>query len=166
MPHCDWALLMPDRMNIVLVAPEIPHNTGAIGRVCVCLDARLHLIHPLGFSLSEAHVRRAALDYWEHIDITEHASWENFMEAETPSSMAFLSSRGTKTIYDTALNQASHLVFGNESSGLPHSLYGEYADNLCIIPMPGKHSRTLNLSNAVSVVAYECLRQGTIARSS
>jgi tRNA (cytidine/uridine-2'-O-)-methyltransferase len=156
---------MPDRMNIVLVAPEIPHNTGAIGRVCVCLDARLHLIHPFGFSLSAAQVKRAALDYWEHIDITEHVSWEDFLAAETPRNMSFLSSRGTQTIYDTALNQASHLVFGNESSGRPPALYKEYAENLCIIPMPGKHARTLNLSNAVSVVAYECLRQSTAARA-
>lgn len=150
-------------MNIVLVAPEIPHNTGAIGRVCVGLDAHLHLIRPLGFSITESRLKRAALDYWEHIDLTVHASWDAFMAAESPANMVFLSSRGKTSIYERNLSQASHLIFGNESSGLPESLYRLYASDLVTIPMPGKHARTLNLANAVSVVAYEAWRQKCVA---
>ena len=151
---------MPETINIVLVAPEIPHNTGAIGRVCVCLNAHLHLIRPLGFSISESRLRRAALDYWEHLDVTVHASWQSFMADEQPQALCFLSSHGKQSLYDCELSKASHLVFGNESSGLPKQLYLDYANDLFQIPMPGPHARTLNLANAVSVVAYEAYRQG------
>ena len=153
---------MSDVINIVLVAPEIPHNTGAIGRVCVNLEARLHLIKPLGFSITESHVRRAALDYWPHLDLTVHDSWQSFMLQEQPRALCMLSSRGKRSLYDGDLHNVSHLVFGNESSGLPAEMYSNYADLLFQIPMPGPHARTLNLANAVSVAAYEKYRQDRV----
>ncbi len=147
-------------MHIVLVAPEIPYNTGAVGRICVCLGARLHLVRPLGFSLEESRVKRSGLDYWPHVDIHVHDTWDDFLEGVHPARLHFASSRGERSLYDTAFSDGDALVFGNESSGLPPDFYNRYRDALFRIPMPGPHSRTLNLANAVSVVAYEAYRQG------
>jgi tRNA (cytidine/uridine-2'-O-)-methyltransferase len=146
-------------INIVLVHPEIPHNTGAIGRLCVGLDARLHLIRPLGFQLTDGHLRRAGLDYWEHLDLTVHDQWSDFFKAEQPTSMLFASTRGARSIYEFEYRSDSYLVFGSETSGLPAELYADYSDHLYQIPMPGDHARSINLANAASIVAYEAYRQ-------
>ena len=145
--------------HIVLVAPEIPQNTGTIGRLCVCTGARLHLIRPLGFSLDEASVRRAGLDYWPHLDLCVHDDWEAFLAAAQPARLLFASTKGGRSLYKFQFRPGDFLVFGNEGHGLPEALYERYSDSLYIIPMPGGHARSHNLANAAAIVLYEGLRQ-------
>ena len=145
--------------NIVLIAPEIPQNTGTIGRLCVCTGARLHLIEPLGFLIDDAHLRRAGLDYWPYLDWTVHPSWEDFIDREQPQSMVFLSSKTTRSFFDYQVHEGEYLVFGNEQHGLPPDFYGRYADRLRTLPMPGPHARCHNLANAAAITLYESLRQ-------
>ena len=146
-------------LNIVLVAPEIPQNTGTIGRLCVCTDAALHLVKPLGFSLDASRVRRAGLDYWRHVRLSVHDGWEQFLASVQPERLLFPSTHGQRTIYQTAFEPGDCLVFGNETTGLPAAFYTRYERDLLLIPMPGGHARSHNLANAVSVVLYEALRQ-------
>ncbi len=153
------APLMPTPLHIVLVKPEIPHNTGAVGRLCVGLDCPLHLIRPLGFHLSDDYVKRAGLDYWEHLMLTVHDSWDAFLDAVKPPRLFFLSTRGERSLYDCAFAPGDALVFGNEGKGLPREFYERYQDRLFKIPMPGEHARSINLANAVSIAAYEAYRQ-------
>jgi len=150
---------MPTPLNIVLVKPEIPHNTGAIGRVCVGLDCPLHLVRPLGFRLTDRHLRRAGMDYWEHLDLRVHDSWDGFLDAVRPTRLYFLSTRGECSLYDCVFEPGDALVFGSESRGLPDDFYDRYRDRLFRIPMPGPHARSLNLANAVSIAVYEAYRQ-------
>ena len=150
---------MSTPLHIVLVKPEIPHNTGAIGRLCVGLDCPLHLIRPLGFHLSDEYVQRAGLDYWEFLRLTVHDSWDAFLDAVKPPRLFFLSTRGERSLYDCAFQPGDALVFGNEGHGLPETFYGRYKDRLFKIPMPGEHARSINLANAVSIAAYEAYRQ-------
>ena len=146
-------------MNIVLFAPEIPQNTGNIGRLCVNAGARLHLIRPLGFSLDAAHIRRAGLDYWSHLDFMVYESWVAFLNICNPARMFFISTHGNYSVFDVSYKHSDWLVFGNEGHGLPESFYGQYADKLYRIPMPGKNARSLNLANSVAIVLYEAMRQ-------
>jgi len=146
-------------MNIVLVAPLIPQNTGAIGRLCVCTDARLHLIEPLGFVVDEPHLRRAGMDYWKHLDVSIHPSWDAFLAAEEPQHLFFLSTKTERSLYDCEFQGKEYLVFGNESDGLPENFYVDYEERLFTIPMPGKHARSHNLANSVSIALYEGMRQ-------
>jgi len=152
---------MNPRLNIVLVEPEIPHNTGAIGRVCVGLDARLHLIQPLGFSMRDESLRRCGLDYWQHVACTLHRSWDAFLETEKPEHLFLASTRGSRSLYDHKFRPGAYLVFGSEHRGFPSDFYEKYKDLLFSIPMPGKQVRSINLANAVSIVAYEAYRQMT-----
>lgn len=145
--------------NIVLVEPEIPQNTGTIGRLCVCTDSRLHLIRPLGFSLDESRIRRAGLDYWQYLEIYVHENWEDYLHKACPERFIFLSTKSAQSIYAFEFREDDHLIFGNESRGLPSNFYQEYSDRLYTIPMPGVHSRSHNLANAVSITLYEGLRQ-------
>jgi len=147
------------KLSIVLVRPEIPHNTGAIGRLCVGLGVKLNLIRPLGFHLNDKSVARAGLDYWSYLDIAVHDTWEEYLAAERPSRLFFLSTHGEKSLYDCRFADGDALVFGNESSGLPRDFYDRYRESLFRIPMPGEHARSINLANAVSIAAYECYRQ-------
>ena len=144
---------------IVLMRPEIPHNTGAIGRLCVGLGVPLHLIRPLGFHLDDKSVARAGLDYWPYLDLHIHDTWEEFLKKERPKHLYFLSTHGEKSLYDCKFEKGDFLVFGNESSGLPKPFYETYKQDLFKIPMPGEHARSINLANAVSIAAYECYRQ-------
>jgi tRNA (cytidine/uridine-2'-O-)-methyltransferase len=150
-------------LNIVLVAPEIPQNTGSIGRMCVCLDARLHLIEPLGFKLDETHLRRAGLDYWPDLDVTVHEDWPAFIETATPARLFFSTTKSERPHWEFRFTPGDYLVFGNESGGLPPSFYEAHKDNLYTIPMPGEHARSHNLASAVAVIAHEALRQFTMA---
>ncbi len=145
--------------SIVLVRPEIPHNTGAIGRLCVGLGVPLHLVRPLGFQLNARAIERAGLDYWEHLDVRVHDSWEDYLADAKPARLFFLSTHGERSLYACAFRPGDALVFGNESSGLPEAFYTRYRDALFKIPMPGPHARSINLANAVSIAAYECYRQ-------
>ena len=146
-------------LDVVLVHPEIPHNTGAVGRLCVCLDCRLHLIRPLGFHLSDHYVKRAGLDYWPYLRLTVHDSWEDFLSVAVPSRLFFLSTHGERSLYECAFRPGDALVFGSEGSGLPRPFYERYREQLFQIPMPGAHARSLNLANAVSISVYEAYRQ-------
>ncbi len=145
--------------SIVLVRPEIPHNTGAIGRLCVGLGVQLDLVRPLGFRLDDKSIQRAGLDYWPHLDVKIHDTWEDYLAAARPKRMFFLSTHGEKSLYDCRFEPGDALVFGNESSGLPPDFYERYREALFRIPMPGPHARSINLANAVSIAAYECYRQ-------
>ncbi|MBN2450740.1 MAG: tRNA (cytidine(34)-2'-O)-methyltransferase [Lentisphaeria bacterium] len=148
-------------LSVVLVAPEIPQNTGTIGRLCVCTDARLHLIRPLGFSLDESRIRRAGLDYWQYVDCHVHETWEEFLGAPgtVPGRLVFCSTKAARSLYSVRFRDDDTLVFGNESSGLPPWFQARHGEDFAAIPMPGRHARSHNLANAVAIVVYEALRQ-------
>lgn len=156
---------MPTPLHIVLVKPEIPHNTGAIGRVCVGLDCALHLVRPLGFHLSDQYLQRAGLDYWAHLRLAVHDSWDDFLKAVKPPRLFFLSTRGERSLYACDFQPDDALVFGNEGSGLPQEFYLRHGERLFKIPMPGEHARSINLANAVPIAAYEAYRQLTRPRA-
>ena len=150
------------KLNIVLVEPEIPQNTGNIARTCAAIGAKLHLVHPLGFILSEKSVKRAGLDYWDKLDIEEHSSLNDFLSKYLPESnnMFFSTTKG-KHIYsepDYSSMDEVFLLFGKETKGLPEDLLLKYIDNTIRIPMR-ETLRSLNLSNSVCVVAYEVFRK-------
>ena len=150
---------METPLHIVLIHPEIPHNTGAIGRVCVGLGCPLHLIRPLGFHLSEQYIKRAGLDYWDHLQLSLHDNWRSFLDEVKPPRVFFLSTRGKRSLYESRFEAGDALAFGSESSGLPSDFYERYEEHLFKIPMPGEHARSINLANAVSIAAYEAYRQ-------
>jgi tRNA (cytidine/uridine-2'-O-)-methyltransferase len=147
-------------VHVVLVAPEIPQNTGSIGRLCVATGSPLHLIDPLGFLVDDKHVRRAGLDYWEHVELARHPSWEAFLAARPPGRLLLFASRPPGRPY-TAIRFRTDdlLVFGSESRGLPQAIRDAHADAVYTIPIASPHVRSLNLSNAVAIVLYEGLRQ-------
>jgi len=145
--------------HIVLHEPVIPQNTGSIARLCACTGATLHLIHPLGFQVDEASVKRAGLDYWEHVKIKNHDNWEAFLKSENPQRIFFFSKWGDKSFWKQPLNPPIYLVFGSETSGLPESLWKRYPDLFLKVPMRTEIVRSLNLSQCVAVVLYESLRQ-------
>ncbi|OSA95444.1 UNVERIFIED_ORG: tRNA (uridine(34)/cytosine(34)/5-carboxymethylaminomethyluridine(34)-2'-O)-methyltransferase TrmL [Clostridium botulinum] len=144
-------------LNIVLYQPEIPQNTGNIARTCVLTDSKLHLIKPLGFDIDEKHVRRAGLDYWKYLDLEIHESYEAFME-NYKNERIFLSSTHAGDYYsEISFQKGDFIMFGRESSGVPESIH-EVITGMRI-PMIQSSTRSLNLSNTVSIVAYEALRQ-------
>jgi len=145
--------------NIVLVAPEIPQNTGNIGRICVCTKCRLHLIKPLGFILDDKHLKRAGMDYWHHVDCTIHESWDEFLKVKGDAHMYFFSTKTECSYWDCPMEDSAYFVFGNEGSGLPAQIHEKYPDKFYTIPMPGNFTRSLNLANSVSVAVYEGLRR-------
>lgn len=145
--------------HVVLYQPVIPQNTGSIARLCACTGAKLHLIHPLGFQIDAARVRRAGLDYWEYVDIAEHANWEAFVAAEKPEHLFFLSKKAEKPLSKTAIPSGSYLVLGSETDGLPESLHQSEKARFLKIPMRTHLVRSLNLAQAAAVVLYEALRQ-------
>lgn len=150
------------KINIVLVEPEIPQNTGNIARTCAATDSKLHLVHPLGFDISEKQVRRAGLDYWDKVDIEEHESLEKFLEKYPTSQnhMYFLTTKGQKCYTDVDFSTFDEvfIVFGKETKGLPEQLLLDNLDTAIRIPMK-KTLRSLNLSNSAAIVTYELLRQ-------
>ena len=150
---------MSVKFNIVLVAPEIPQNTGNIGRICVSTNCRLHLIKPYGFILDDKHLRRAGMDYWPHLDLREYENWDEFLVANPQAEMVFFSTKGRRNYWQVDYPEGLYMVFGNEGHGLPEDFYCRYEDKLCTIPMPGEHSRSLNLANSVALGIYEGLRQ-------
>jgi len=145
--------------HVILHQPEIPQNTGSIGRLCVSTNTKLHLIHPLGFSTSDYYLRRAGLDYWEHLNPTNYPNWDAFLAKMALTRMWFFTTKGDKYHTDIEWQDGDGLVFGKETSGLPVSILEAYSDNLIKIPMPGDFHRSLNLAQAASVGLYEALRQ-------
>ena len=146
-------------LNIALIEPEIPNNTGNIGRLSLASGSTLHLVKPFGFELSDSRVKRAGLDYWQHVDLEIYESVEEFFSTRSDKKMAFLSSHGTKSIYDIPFEEDMYLVFGKESVGLSEEITKANSEKLYQIPIHSDHIRSLNLANAVSVVVYEGLRQ-------
>ena len=155
---------MAVKFNIVLVEPEIPQNTGNIGRICVSTECRLHLIKPYGFILDDKHLRRAGMDYWQHLDVTEYENWNDFLSRNPNAEMVFFSTKGDRSYWDVDYRDNLYLVYGSESKGLPLDFYERYAEQLCTIPMPGTHSRSLNLANSVALGIYEGLRQAEVKK--
>jgi tRNA (cytidine/uridine-2'-O-)-methyltransferase len=148
-------------IHVVLVHPEIHWNTGNAGRTCLAAGAHLHLIEPMGFSLDEREVKRAGLDYWEHVKPRVWPSWESF-EAELPKlgTPWFFSTHAKREYWDAPLSDGDAvLIFGRETGGLPDSLHKRYADRFLTMPMHSTHVRSLNLSTSVAVAVYEVLRQ-------
>lgn len=146
-------------LNIVLFEPEIPPNTGNIIRLAANSGCYLHLIEPIGFDLEEKKVRRAGLDYHELANVTLHKSWTAFLSTTGEASLYGLSTKGSRNYHEAAFQLGDYLIFGPETRGLPDSIRGELGvDRLLRIPMRS-NSRSLNLSNAVAIVAYEALRQ-------
>lgn len=150
------------KINIVMVEPEIPQNTGNIARTCAAIGAKLHLVHPLGFDISEKAIKRAGLDYWDKVEIEEHDSFEKFLEKYKPeeTNMYFSTTKGKQTYSEPDYSKFDEvfLLFGKETKGLPENILQKYIGNTIRIPMR-KTLRSLNLSNSVAIVAYEVLRQ-------
>ena len=145
-------------MNIVLHQPEIPANTGNIGRTCVATGSVLHLIEPLGFRLNEKEIKRAGMDYWKDLDVRRYINYEDFLE-KNPGAKIYMATTKAKKIYTEARYEPDcFLMFGKESAGIPEEILLEYQENCVRIPM-NENIRSLNLSNSVAVVLYEALRQ-------
>ncbi|GAB4469702.1 MAG: tRNA (cytidine(34)-2'-O)-methyltransferase [Armatimonadaceae bacterium] len=145
--------------HVVLIEPEIPANTGNIGRTCVGLWSRLHLVGKLGFEINDRQLRRAGLDYWSRLEYEHHPDWDSWWSlVEDPSRVFFLETQGQKPYFEQRFRPGDWLVFGRESQGLPESVLQKYASQTLTIPCPGD-IRSLNLSNAVSMVVGEGIRQ-------
>jgi Predicted rRNA methylase (SpoU class) len=145
-------------LNIVLFEPEIPANTGNIGRTCVATGARLHLIEPLGFRLNEKAIRRAGMDYWADLDVTTYMNFEAFQEQNPDAKIYMATTKAEQTYVDVHYEEDCYIMFGKESAGIPEEILAE-AKEMCIrIPML-EESRSLNLGNSVAIVLYEALRQ-------
>jgi len=149
-------------LNIVLFEPEIPFNTGAIGRTCVATGSRLHLIEPMGFSISEKEVKRAGLDYWPRLDVTTYRDYQDFLDRNEGARIHFATTKGQKIYSDASFKDGDYIMFGKESAGIPEEILAHHHDMCIRIPMMGEE-RSLNLSNSVAVVLYEGLRQGNFA---
>ncbi|MDR2982691.1 MAG: tRNA (cytidine(34)-2'-O)-methyltransferase [Puniceicoccales bacterium] len=149
-------------LHIILHCPEIPQNTGNIGRMCAVTLARLHLIHPLGFKITDAQLKRAGMDYWHSLDVHHHADWSTFRQSEVRPTgrLWLLTTKAEKTIWDARFKDGDGLVFGNEGHGAPDWLHQEIGHEYRVkIPQYNDTLRSLNLSTAAGVVAYEALRQ-------
>lgn len=146
------------KLNIVLFEPEIPANTGNIGRTCVATGTRLHLIEPLGFRLDEKSIKRAGMDYWEHLDVTRYIDYEDFMEKNPKAKIYMASTKAPRSYTDVSYEEDCYIMFGKESAGIPEEILLEHEDTAVRIPML-ENIRSLNLSNSVAIVLYEALRQ-------
>ena len=146
-------------MNIVLLEPEIPANTGNIGRTCVATGTKLHLIKPLGFSLDEKQLKRAGMDYWSKLDVSVYVNFEDFL-AKNPGAHVYMATTKAKHVYSAPAyedDEDVYIMFGKESAGIPEEILLNYEETSIRIPML-PHIRSLNLSNSVAIVAYEVLR--------
>ena len=150
------------KINVVMVEPEIPQNTGNIARTCAAIGAKMHLVHPLGFDISEKAVKRAGLDYWDKVEIEEHKSFKDFLEKYKPeeNNMFFASTKATHCYSDVDYSKFDEVfvLYGKETKGLPEDLLQKYIENTIRIPMRNT-LRSLNLSNSVAIITYEILRQ-------
>ncbi|MBQ1721470.1 MAG: tRNA (uridine(34)/cytosine(34)/5-carboxymethylaminomethyluridine(34)-2'-O)-methyltransferase TrmL [Lachnospiraceae bacterium] len=145
-------------LNIVLHEPEIPANTGNIGRTCVATGTKLHLIEPLGFVLNDKTVKRAGMDYWKDLDVTRYDDWNDFCRRNPGAKVYFATTKGQHVYTDVQYEEDCFIMFGKESGGIPEEILVEHPDECVRIPMVGE-TRSLNLSNSVAIVLYEALRQ-------
>lgn len=145
-------------LNIVLFEPEIPANTGNIGRTCVATNTRLHLIEPLGFRLNEKNLKRAGMDYWNDLDVTTYINYEEFLEKNPGAKIYMATTKATNVYTDVTYEPDCYIMFGKESAGIPEEILVNHKEDCIRIPMVGD-IRSLNLGNSVAVVLYEALRQ-------
>lgn len=151
---------MSFEFHVVLVEPEIPQNTGSIGRLCLATGCTLHLVEPLGFDVSESAVRRAGLDYWEHLKVVKHPSIEAFLEQlPKDAPKVLLSKKAGKTIYEHSFVKGTYFFFGKETAGLPDWILNRHAGDCVRIPMFDARVRSLNIATAVGITVYEGVRQ-------
>ena len=151
---------MPHDLSIVLVTPEIPTNTGSIGRLCLATNSILHLVDPLGFDISDSRVKRAGLDYWKHVKLIRHKSFELFLNSlpsEAPT--VFFSTKAKNSLFEKKFKKGSYLIFGSETKGLGAELIEKFSENTFHIPQYDDRVRSLNLANAASIAVYETIRQ-------
>ena len=151
---------MPHHLSIVLIEPQIPANTGSIGRLCLATESTLHLVDPLGFEINDARVRRAGLDYWKHLDVVRHEHLYSFFDslpAEAPK--VFFSTKARTSLFNHRFQEGSYLIFGCETQGLAAELLEKFPEQTCRIPQYDDRVRSLNLANAASIVLYEAIRQ-------
>jgi tRNA (cytidine/uridine-2'-O-)-methyltransferase len=146
-------------MHVVLFQPEIPPNTGSIARLCAATLTPLHLIEPLGFKIDDKHLKRAGLDYWEFVDLRVYKSWDDFLSQNITRNLLYFSKKASRSFTQAGYQENNYLIFGPETRGLPQELLDANPDRSYRIPMMGTGVRSLNLSNAVSIVLYEGLRQ-------
>ena len=145
-------------MKIVLLEPEMPANTGNIGRTCVATNSRLHLIEPLGFKLNEKMLKRAGLDYWDNLDVTVYSDYQDFLDKNPGAKIYMATTKAHKVYTEPEYEPDCYIMFGKESAGIPEEILLDNQENCVRIPMWGD-IRSLNLSNSVSIVLYEALRQ-------
>ena len=144
--------------NIVLIEPEIPNNTGNIGRLALATGSNLHLVKPFGFELNDKRLKRAGLDYWQHINLVIYENLDEFYVEHAEKNMVYFSSHGTKDHWSIDYEEELFLIFGKESVGLPEEIVKSNKDKLYKIPLYSEHIRSLNLANAVGIAIYEGLR--------
>lgn len=151
---------MPYNLHVVLVEPQIPANTGSVGRVCVATESSLHLVEPMGFEVSDAQVKRAGLDYWQYLTVTCHKNLRVFLDSiPRDANKVFFSTKATRSYFEHRFEPGSYLFFGSETAGLPGEIFTAYPDQIFRIPQYDPRVRSLNLANSVSIVVYEALRQ-------
>ncbi|MCR5667759.1 MAG: tRNA (cytidine(34)-2'-O)-methyltransferase [Lachnospiraceae bacterium] len=146
------------QLNVVLFEPEIPANTGNIGRTCVATNTRLHLIEPLGFRLNDKTVKRAGMDYWQDLDVIRYDDWDDFCEKNPDAKIYMATTKAKHTYTEVEFEPDCYIMFGKESAGIPEEILVQHPDTSIRIPMVGE-TRSLNLSNSVAIVLYEALRQ-------
>jgi tRNA (cytidine/uridine-2'-O-)-methyltransferase len=148
-----------DRLHIVLVEPEIPPNTGSIARLCGATDSVLHLVHPLGFSTSDKHLKRAGLDYWEHVTIVHWDNLEAFLRAQDERRLFFFTTKVKRSYIEASFQPGDYLIFGRETKGLSGEILSLYNDRCYTVPMRNSNIRSLNLAMTAGIVLYEAIRQ-------
>ena len=151
------------KLNIVLHQPEIPGNTGNIGRTCVATGTRLHLIEPLGFRLNEKQIKRAGMDYWKDLDVTTYVNYQEFLEKNPGAKIYMATTKGQNVYTEVSYEEDCYIMFGKESAGIPEDILAHNKDRCVRIPMLSD-IRSLNLSNSVAVVLYEALRQNNFSQ--
>ena len=150
-------------LNIVLYEPEIPGNTGNIGRTCYATGTRLHLIEPLGFILNDKTLQRAGMDYWKNLDVIRYDDWQDFLDKNPDAKIYYATTKGKHVHTEVKYEEDAYIMFGPESRGIPEEILVEHPDECVRIPMMGE-TRSLNLSNSVAVILYEALRQNNFSQ--
>ena len=147
-------------INIILHCPEIPQNTGSIGRICAFAGCRLHLIHPLGFKITDKYLRRAGMDYWKTLELFEYENWDKFLNSKTkPKNIYLFTTHASQTLWQTTFAKDDGLLFGNEGKGVPDEIHQWAKTNRVTIPKYKNGLRSLNLAVSVGIATYEALRQ-------
>jgi tRNA (cytidine/uridine-2'-O-)-methyltransferase len=151
--------MLSSALHIVLVEPEIPPNTGSIARLCGATDTVLDLVHPLGFAIDDKHLKRAGLDYWEHVRINYWQSLDVFLQEQDEKCLYFFTTKTNRSYTEAQFNPGDKLVFGKETKGLPEDILRLYSDRCYTVPMSNTNIRSLNLAMTAGIVLYEALRQ-------